>query len=158
MYVLRMMQQNAFHHYFVIFEYKHNPMKKTFGIFLFVTMFVVRLSAQSIGPGVKKDNTQNALWLQNGAGEILANTKDTIDRDFFQIEQVRLQRLPPLKKGDRIKLVLLPVGMDGYFFIIDDNILPPKFLEAIKAAKNGGKMLFTIGGEENIAALSFIFK
>lgn len=84
MYGIRPMQQNVFHHPFVIFGYNHSPMKKDFILIVSLSIvFTASLCARNLDSKVDTSSTPATIWLQNGEGKMISNNGDTIPREFF---------------------------------------------------------------------------
>lgn len=138
MYVIHLMQQNAFHQYFVIFGKNQLPMKMTLAFLVLLSATLpVHLRAQSMGSNNGDFTTLNSLWLQTRDGKMINGNQDSVSREVFESQPVWVKCSRPQKPGESFVLIFQPPAAMARAYKLIDNKLSVEVLNQIKKAEQG---------------------
>ncbi|MES2558654.1 MAG: hypothetical protein V4590_02870 [Bacteroidota bacterium] len=82
--------------------------KNRYTLVLLTTLLSSSLFAQSIGSNNRKFESGNKIWVQNSKQQIIANSGDTISKDFFNTTWAAVQTTSALQKDEHITIIFQP--------------------------------------------------
>jgi hypothetical protein len=162
MYGILGMEQNAFHHYFIIFDYNHPPVKATICfLILFAALMPIVVKAQNMGSDNRKFTTLGQLWLEKPDGSIITTSEDSISREVFNTPPIVLKCSRAFKPGEGLFCIFQPPSGEGWACWLVDNRLSVEVLSRIKATAPGTILTIMVqnaNGPAEFYALRMILK